>query len=359
MVCVRGGTGSNHVGCTPFGHSLRVTRKPGTTTSMPMPDLRAFDSRSAEHLRLVIETSKIGIWELDLATGHAVRNLTHDMIFGYTEPLPEWTYDTFLEHIDEADRARVDKLQKAAIENGTEWGFECRIKTADGRNRWISAAGRPLDKDGENAGKLIGHVIDITDTKRNEARLQLITEELNHRVRNILSMIKSMIKLSARHASDIPSFSRSLEGRVGALARSHSLLVGDEVAAMKPSVILETELSAFEELEDRVRINVSDEPQLSASGSQGLALVFHELITNAIKYGALSNDAGHVEVRIDRNEQSVTIVWTERNGPPVKPSKDKGFGSVLIERAIASHGSVELDFPSDGLVCRIELEVLQ
>ena len=323
-----------------------------------MPDIQAFESRSAEHLRLVIETSKIGIWELDLETGRAVRNQTHDRIFGYSEPVPDWTYDTFLDHMDEADRDRVDDLQKTAIRNGTEWGFESRIRTADGRDRWISVAGRPLEDESGRTVKLIGHVIDITDTKRNEARLQLITEELNHRVRNILSMIKSMIALTARRATDIPSFSSSLEGRIGALARSHSLLVGHEVADMKPSAILETELLAFQELQDRVSIDAQDEPSLTPSGSQGLALVFHELITNAIKYGALSNDAGQVAVEIVRNGRSASIVWTERGGPPVDASNDKGFGSVLIEKALSSHGSVELDLLRDGVVCRIELEVL-
>ncbi|MBX7496986.1 ParB N-terminal domain-containing protein [Qipengyuania sp. 6B39] len=124
------------------------------------------------------------------------------------------------------------------------------------------------------------------------------------------------------------------------------------------SEVEETELSAFKELKDRVRISVAGEPDLTSSGSQGLALVFHELITNAIKYGALSNVTGHVEVRIREVGNSAIIVWTEHNGPAVDPERNKGFGSTLIARALDSHGSANLDFARDGVACRIELDLI-
>ncbi|MEE2794369.1 MAG: HWE histidine kinase domain-containing protein [Pseudomonadota bacterium] len=322
-----------------------------------MPDLAPFHAQSAEHLRLVLENSQIGIWELDVDSELAVRNEAHDRIFGYDEPLPEWRYDQFLDHIVEDDRARVDELQKIAIEEGREWSFECQIKTKKGHFRWITAAGRPLkDAEGKTI-RLIGHVIDITKSKQSEFRLRLITDELNHRVRNLLAMIKAMIKMTARGVKDIQGFSKALEGRVGALARAQDLLIGDSSALMMPSAILDAELAAFEDIKNRITISVDDEAELSVSASQGLALVFHELLTNAVKYGALSNESGKIDVHIDCAENTVGIVWKEHGGPPFGEARDSGFGSQLIAKALAAEGTTKQFFLPEGLETRIDIVV--
>ncbi|MBS7668129.1 sensor histidine kinase [Croceicoccus gelatinilyticus] len=318
-----------------------------------MPDIQPFDELSAEHLRLVIETGHVGIWELDLKTGKAIRNRAHDLIFGYTEPLAEWTYDGFLHHVVDGDRTRVDELQQAAIAGKREWKFECQIKTVTGERRWISAAGRPLLDAKGGITKLIGQVIDITDTKRNEARLQLITNELNHRVRNMLAMIKAMISLSASKASSTETFAKSLEGRVSALARSHQLLATGDFAAMSASSILRNELAAFSGLQERVVIWPTADPILKNAVGQGLTLIFHELLMNAMRHGALSNETGTVKVQIAGISNGTEIIWTERGGPTVGRQSGSGFGSTLITQAIASYGTVEMDFAQNGIECRI------
>lgn len=192
-----------------------------------MTDLKPFEELRADHLRLILNTAHIGIWELDLESGLAARNRHHDRIFGYGEGLAEWTYDKFIEHIVPEQREAIDRLQKDAIASGAEWAFNCAIIAADGERKWISAAGRPLAGPNGNPEKLIGHVIDISETKEREARLGLITEELNHRVRNMLSVIKSIVRLSSRKAETVNEFATALEGRVASLARSHSLMVAD------------------------------------------------------------------------------------------------------------------------------------
>ena len=321
-----------------------------------MPDIQPFEQRSAEHLRFIIETGHVGIWELDLQSGRAIRNRAHDLIFGYSEPLPEWTYDGFLDHVVDVDRSRVDKLQKAAIAGRQEWNFECQIETVTGQRRWIRGAGRPLVDAKGAITKLIGQVIDITDTKEKEARLQLVTNELNHRVRNMLAMIKAMISLSASRTKSVEAFARSLEGRVGALARSHQLLATGDFEEMSASSILRTELAAFTGLEDRIDIWMTDDPVLKNAVGQGLSLIFHELLTNAMKYGALSNETGAVKVQIAAFPDGTEIIWTERGGPPVARQNETGFGSTLINQAMASYGTVSMDFASNGIECRIFIE---
>lgn len=320
-----------------------------------MPDFRPFEARSSDHLRLVIDSGHIGIWELDLLTGHAVRNRAHDEIFGYDEVLPEWTYEQFLEHVAEHDRTRVDELQKAAIAKGSEWSFQCEIRTATGERRWISAAGRPLRGPDGAVTKLIGHVIDISDTKRKEAQLSLITDELNHRVRNMLAVIRSIIRLSASKAETLSSFAEALEGRVEALARSHNLLVADASSVMTPSSILKTELAAFSDLGKRVKLTVVDELAVTGATGQGLALILHELITNALKYGALSTDTGYVTVRITEGDAVLRVQWRETGGPRVQQDRPSGFGTTLIQSALGSAGTVEHRLAPAGVECDIEL----
>lgn len=322
-----------------------------------MPDLRPFEDHSADYLRLIIESGNIGIWQLDLVTGQVMRNRIHDEIFGYSEPVDAWTYDQFLSHVADSDRERIDALQKTAVENGDDWAFECPIETAQGRARWIRATGRALRNNTGEVAAFMGSVIDITSIKESENRLRLITEELNHRVRNMLAMIKSMVRFSAARAKSIGGFAAALEGRVSALARSHHLLVADTPTLMKPSAILATELGAFPDLQDRVEVTTQNEPSFKAPVAQGLALVFHELMTNAIKYGALSNATGRVEVTIERHEREVAIVWRERGGPELSDEGESGFGSMLISRAIASYGSTELDLSPAGAECRISLRI--
>lgn len=318
-----------------------------------MPDLRPFEELSADHLRLILQTGHIGIWELDVSSGLALRNAHHDAIFGYDERLDEWTYDKFIEHVVPEQRQLVHDLQQAAIEKGDVWSFDCAIRKNDGELRWISASGRPLMGPDGKVAKLIGHVIDITDTKQRESRLTLLTEELNHRVRNMLAVIKSIVRLSSRKADDIAGFAKSLEGRVEALARSHRLMVSDASETLTSRAILEAELAAFPSLENRVEIEVGGDKELSGAAGQGLALVFHELVTNALKYGALSNSDGRVFVSISANEDALDVAWREEGGPKVEAVHEDGFGSRLIADAIGSTGRVDLRFPAAGVECDI------
>lgn len=322
-----------------------------------MPDVIPFEKLSADHLRLILEAGQIGIWELDLVTGEAVRNLRHDAIFGYDEPLKEWTFDRFLGHVLHDQREEVETKQRAAIADRTVWSFDCAIRDAHGEKRWISASGQPLVGEDGSVDKIIGHVIDITETKQREARLKLLTDELNHRVRNMLSVIKSIVRLSSRKAADLPSFAAALEGRVSALARSHQILVGDGSASLTPSAILDAELAVLPDLDARIEVTVKDEVPLTGSIGQGLALIFHELTTNALKYGALSNDCGRISVDIVREEDTLFIEWRERDGPPVRASSAHGFGTILIADAIGSAGKIELRYPPEGVECDIQVNI--
>lgn len=320
-----------------------------------MTELQSIGTTSVDHLRLLLQHTKIGIWELDLQSGHAWRNARHDEIFGYPELLPEWTYEMFLEHVVPEDREEVDKAQQLALEMNEEWAFECRINRHDGGEAWIHAVGKPLFDEEGQPKKLIGHVIDITSTRQRENRLQLVTEELNHRVRNMLATIRAMVRLSARSSSDVATFSKSLEDRVAALARTHDLLVREENEDMFLSDLIDKHLGAFTGMEGRIELSTGSDVLLGTGQVQSLSMILHELLTNSIKYGALSSDRGKVALHAARKSGKINIRWQETGGPPVKAPTHEGFGSTLMKRTLGNDGNVELDFAPNGLVCQIEL----
>lgn len=310
----------------------------------------------SDHLRLAVAVGKIGIWELDTVTGDAWRNDQHDLLFGYDQQRETWTYQDFIEHIVEDDRERVDAAYGKALADNVEWSFECRIQRTDGAIRWISAHGQPLPGTDEQNERLIGHVIDITETKRGEEHLRLVTAELNHRLQNIIGTINGLIGLSAREVGDPSEIARVLQDRLAALGRSHNLTFRDRSQTVSIVEALETERGAMPELADQVVIDVDPLLHIAAPLAERVMLVVHELATNAIKYGALSTPGGRVCIDSHLAQSGdLEVTWREVGGPAVQEPTRIGFGSKLIKSALSGDGKVEQIFGAKGLTCRIVL----
>lgn len=318
-------------------------------------DLEARGS-AHEHLQMAARYAHLGIWELDTGTGEAWRNLKHDKIFGYEEKLDNWTYELFLDHVLEEDRDRIDALYGAALKDRTEWAFECRIRRTDGLTRWISAHGRPLEGDEGTPERLIGHVIDITDTKRNEEHLKLVTAELNHRLQNIIASINGLIALSARDGGDRIENAKILQERLKAIGRSHNMAYNKRRESISIREVYENERATMPKLADRVLIDMDERLTIKPQIAERLTLVVHELGTNAVKYGALSGEIGRIVIEsqvLDNGD--VEIVWREKGGPePVEPDRT-GFGTRLLQTSLSADAHVDLSYPAEGAICRITL----
>ncbi|MEJ6402165.1 HWE histidine kinase domain-containing protein [Yoonia sp. 2307UL14-13] len=307
-----------------------------------------------DHLDLILATSEIGIWELDAATGTASRNLRHDQIFGHDTLLDEWSADIFLGYVFEEDRERVGTLLTKSLNDGQPWSFETRIRRADGVDRWISAKGMPKFSDSGDVTKLIGHVIDITETKQNEDRLKLLSKELNHRVANTFTIMNSMIRHAAKNTTTVEDFAETLMERLGALSRANRVLVAEEAERSSLHDILDMELEAFAGWRTRISITGDTLVWFSGEASEALAMIFHELLTNAVKHGALSVPTGHVAVTIDTGpSRQVLIKWAETGGPPIAPARRTGIGSTILQNALRDEGSVNLDYDTSGLICDV------
>ncbi len=180
----------------------------------------------------------------------------------------------------------------------------------------------------------------------------ILIKELNHRVRNILALVRS-ISQQARSSSygSLSSYTRAIEARIQALAASHNIASGSIISSVSIQRLIETEAAPYV-LKDDQRIIVSGPTKYFRSDvAPIISLIFHELITNAVKYGALSNDTGTVLVRMKHENDGLQLRWQEIDGPPVIEPEQRGFGSTLIEHAVPHelNGTASLSFRKDGL----------
>lgn len=211
------------------------------------------------------------------------------------------------------------------------------------------------------AGRTVLTVVhrDITERKAIEERNDAIARELDHRTRNVLSVVKALVSLSAQCAADVGEFKESLLGRVNALAATQAVLGFGAQQSTRFDALLWAELEQFRTA-DGTNIVVDGPAMLvGARAAQTLALVFHELATNSSKYGALSATSGHVSITtaFSADGSHYEIVWRETGGPPVTPPTRQGFGTTFIQQITKAtfRTDVILEYPREGAVCRMIL----
>jgi two-component sensor histidine kinase len=212
----------------------------------------------------------------------------------------------------------------------------------------------------------------IEDRQTLEVALEqqsLLAKEMNHRVKNLFAVTDGMIRATARSTETKDELAEALSGRLHALASAHSLVsrhlneLGRAPRAADVRTVLEAVLRPYENHgRGASRFDISGpEVPCGDRSINGIALTFHELATNAAKYGALSASGGRVEVRWSHDDEDVLVTWTERGGPAVLPPAKKGFGRSLVDSTVKRQlgGSVEYDWRSEGLVVTLRLGRLQ
>ncbi|MBN8830559.1 MAG: CHASE domain-containing protein [Sphingomonadales bacterium] len=189
-----------------------------------------------------------------------------------------------------------------------------------------------------------------------EAERAAFVRELNHRVKNSLANVTSIIALTRRNATDIDSFTSNLLERVRALAASHSLLDGAQWGPTDLKALIEAQLGSHDHGQGRIRIN-GPNVLISPNDALSIGLALHELLTNAVRYGALSAESGHVDISWNIAGEAIQVHWEEHGGPDVTEPAKRGFGLNLIERALAQElGSpISIAFQPSGLRCQFTI----
>ncbi|MHB8283372.1 MAG: PAS domain-containing protein [Caulobacteraceae bacterium] len=317
--------------------------------------------------RLAIEAGSIGVWEFEPATGALTWDDRVRAMFGL-EPGAPIDFETNIAGIHPDDRARAVAAVETALDPAGAGAYEIEFRTlgvTDGVVRWVAANGQAVREGGE-AVRLLGTLRDITEQKSAEAHQHLLTNELNHRVKNTLATVQALVSQTLRTATSPEEARRAVDERLVVLGRAHDILTRTSWTAAPIFEVVAGATTPLTVGGGRVRAH-GPARQLAPKPALSLALALHELGVNAVKYGALSNDTGHVEISWSIEPGAAGrrfhLQWSEHGGPAVAPPTRRGFGSKLIQSALAAefHGEVQLDFRPSGVVWTVDapLDVME
>ena len=251
---------------------------------------------------------------------------------------------------------------EAAFAGRSDSEPEICYRRSDGTSFWASLFISPVL---DEAGDIVQHFISFVDQTRQrekQTHCEMLIDELNHRVKNTLSTVQSITRQALR-ASDDPKVVRNwIESRIFALSRSHDLLTHQKWEGAGLHELIDAALEPFGVADGRAeRFKVEGANiRLLPKATLALGIAFHELATNAVKYGAFSNDVGTIriswETEMQPGGERLILTWREKDGPVVVPPTRKGFGSQVIERGLAHEldAKARLDYLPEGLVCTID-----
>jgi two-component sensor histidine kinase/PAS domain-containing protein len=219
---------------------------------------------------------------------------------------------------------------------------------------FLLSAGPLLDEKKMSVGSIVT-LTEITERKHAEEQQATIAAELNHRFKNMLSLVQSLAAQTVRSSETLENFNDAFSGRLQALASAHDLLTQTRPSGIGLSELVTSILAPFRSRDERIKASGS-QIALPADAVILLAMALHELTTNAVKYGALSNATGHVDIAwrlVEQNRSHVELTWQESGGPTVR-RRAAGFGTKLIDRVLRDLGAkTEIKFDPQGLRCTV------
>ena len=236
----------------------------------------------------------------------------------------------------------------------TERTIERNVQHTDGATHYLMRIVPYRATNNVIEGVLLSFV-DVTNLVEAEAHQRMLVEELNHRVRNMLTVVGIIASQTLIRTPSPERFAESFMGRINSLAKSYSLVSRKQWGDVSLRDIIDNELQAYRQGASRNVDLVGADITFDSARALGLGLVFHELVTNAAKYGALSTATGHLNVTWTRDEGRLIISWLESVGTAVSAPSRRGFGMELIDRQLASsfQGQAHFDYGSGGLAVRI------
>ena len=305
---------------------------------------------ASRRFELALENSGIAVFEQDT-----------ELRYTYvSNPPPGTRAEDFLGRTDdeifsEEELRRFLPAKRRLLEAGGRETVDAELLLGGIPRFFVLTLEAVMGEDGGIVGLLVS-ALDLTERRQDERRMRLMMRELTHRSKNLLAVIQAMARKTAGLSQDLDGFINDFSQRLRAMAAAHDLLVSQSWQGADLEALLRASLA--QTIPPDAEALKLDGPALvlAPDTAQNLGLAFHELATNASKYGSLSADTGGLEVTWLQTDGQVRIVWREHGGPPVAPPERHGFGRVLLERLVGAtlNGTVTLAFQPDGLVCTIE-----
>jgi len=313
----------------------------------------AIDDEVERRRAIALQAAELGVFEHDLRRDLSFWDDRVHELWGIP-PDEALTYDLIISTLHPDDkRLHREILSKVLDPDGPRrFDYEFRIYPADGAPvRWIHAKANVLFNQ-STAIRLVGTVQDVTERRQAQERAQVLVDELEHRVKNTLTSVISLIALSSRGHSDVTEFSDALRERISAMAHAHDLLRGNDWRPIRFGELLRLYTEGILGPGHSRVVLSGPEPKLDPDHIPTISMAIHELFTNAMKYGALSDDQSKVEIQSFVSEEEMGFIWREkREGPQTQALSRAGFGSLLLTKILPSElgGTGIIDLGEEGL----------
>jgi PAS domain S-box-containing protein len=315
---------------------------------------------SEARYRTALAIGRMGTWETDLVERTRLWTTEGMALFGLSladgRGHVGGDNDEYRSALHPDDRHLVAKFHQLADKQDS-FTSEYRAVHPDGTILWLRGRGHVVARapDGK-AQRLVSIVTDVTERKAAEDHIQFLMHEISHRSKNLLTVIQSIARRTARTAGSMEEFEARFERRLQGLAASHDVLVSKNWQGAPIEELVRQQLLPFVEIQSSRFELAGPDVVVTAEAAQAIGLAIHELATNAIKYGALSQPSGKVRISwtFDRDASvspELSLNWIERGGPAVAPPSRKGFGHVVIGEMVerSLNGRVAMEFAAQGL----------
>jgi PAS domain S-box-containing protein len=311
--------------------------------------------QSEQRRSLALAAGQMGSWEWDPLTGRFIWDDGQYRIFGVEPNHFDLTIENIRSLVHPDDWKHLQDAIKPGTPNKPTYQSEFRVCRPNGQLRWcIGTAVASVDST-DHVIRVSGVTIDITERKEAEERQALLAREVDHRARNALALVQSIVRLT--RADSISSYIAAVDGRIGALSRAHTLLAQSRWQGADLRKLVDEEVAPHRTAESE-RIS-ADGPEVSLDPrtAQTLALALHELSTNAAKYGALSVITGHVRLNWELQADHLLLRWRESGGPETRAPQSPGFGIRVISASIERQleGEAQFEWLSEGLRCSMRV----
>ena len=316
---------------------------------------------SEARLQEALTAGAVTAFDWDVRSGLSRRSGNAAEILGF-DPKEPFGAARFLERVHAEDRLRFKAVVRGVQVSSPSYAATFRYLRPDGREVWLEETAKAEFDGAGHFVRLRGLTIDITGRKQAETRQDMLIAELDHRVKNVLARVAVVAKRTREGSGSMAEFVRALDGRIHSMAAAHSLLSQSRWQGVGLADLVRDQLAPYA-TDANTRIE-GPNIVLTAAATQSVAMVLHELVTNAAKYGALSAPNGQVSVSWERlardgDSPKLTMIWREMGGPPTAAPPESGFGTNLIRDLIPHElgGTVDLSFGPGGACCKIEIPV--
>ena len=265
-------------------------------------------------------------------------------------------FNFLLVHV--ADAKALEQIE-AEFAGQADHGSEVLYRRKDGSEFWAGLFISPVRDEADKVVQHFASFVDLTKHKEELSHSRMLIDELNHRVKNTLSTVQSIVWQALRTASDPSSIREAIESRLQALSRSHDLLTRKNWKNTGLHDLIDNALEPFGITGGRTKriVITGENVPFAPKAALALGIAFNELATNAVKYGAFSNEAGSVSIswniEKEHDDRRLVLQWQEKDGPTVGLPQRQGFGSRMIETGLAHElaGTVTLEYYPEGLLC--------